>query len=166
VRQPLLQAVFAETLRLRVDGFLIRCPSHEDLNINGYTIPRNHVLLTNSTPGHMDPAVWSAGENPDHPPHEFWTGRFLRHERTKGTLEFQLDGKEGSWMPFGGGNHICPGKRFAEYEIILTVALLTTMYDVELVMQEQVMKMSTHNFGFGTLSPKCKVPVRMRRRWT
>ena len=140
IRQPLLQAVFAETLRLRVNGFLALYPSHEDLTINGYTIPQNHVILTNSTPGHMDPATSSTGTNANYHPFKFWVGRFLRHDQLTGTSEFSLEGKEGSWMPFGGGSHICLGRRFAKYEIILTVAFLTTVYDVEVLASQQSLR--------------------------
>lgn len=161
--QPILQAVYAETLRLRVNGFLIRCPLKSDLKINGYTIPQSHFVLTNSTPGHMDHNIWSTGEKNEHPLEKFWIGRFLT-TRNNTPGKFTLAGSEGSWMPFGGGTHACPGRKFAKLEIILVMALMVTLYDIKVLAKERDMEMSSRNFGFGTLSPKGKIPVQIRRR--
>ena len=67
-------------------------------------------------------------------------------------------------MPFGGGTHTCPGRKFANLIILLTTALMVTMYDCEIVADAKSMAMSNRNFGFGTSSPVGRVPVMMRRR--
>lgn len=164
LEQPILQAVYAETLRLRVNGFLIRYPSKEDLKINGWSIPKKHFILTSSTPGHMNPDIWCTGSNKNHPTEEFWPGRWLKHSEDRKLVEFSTETAKGAWMPFGGGSHMCPGRHFAKLEIILIMALLVTMYDCEVLADKKNMEMSTRNFGFGSLSPAGKVPVRIRRR--
>lgn len=164
LRQPILQAVYAETLRLRVNGFLVRCPKKNDLKINDWVIPQNHFCLTSSTPGHMDSEIWCKGQNADHPASDFWPGRFLKRDPVTEELEFSLKGLEGTWMPFGGGIHTCPGKTFAKLVICLTTALMVTMYDCEVIADKASMSMSTRNFGFGTLSPAGEIPVMIRRR--
>lgn len=163
LRQPLLQAVYAETLRLRVNGFLVRCPLKSDLEIHDYVIPRNHFVLTNSTPGHMDPKMWCTGQNAAHPPDQFWPGRFLRMSPSKSTLEFSTAGTEEVWMPFRGGTHICPRKKFAKLELILTMALMAEMYNIKILAKGKDIKISTRNFGFSTLSTCGKIPVQIRK---
>ncbi|KAF2746815.1 cytochrome P450 [Sporormia fimetaria CBS 119925] len=163
LRQTMLQAVFAETLRLRVNGFLVRRPMRSDLKINDWVLKKDRFCLTSSTPAHMDADFWCQGPNKDHPVDQFYPDRFLKPNK-EGDLEFSLKGTEGSWMPFGGGTHICPGKTFAKQVIFLTAALLVTQYDIEFVGDKEDMKMGTRNFGFGTLGPRGKVPVMIRRR--
>lgn len=162
--QPVLQAIYAETLRLRINGFLIRYPSKEDLKIYDWSIPKNHLVFTCSTPGHMNPEIWCGGSNTGHPVNEFWPGRFLKYSEDQRSMEFSTEAVKGSWMPYGGGSHACPGRHFAKLEIILTMALLVTLYDCEILTAKKSIAMSTRNFGFGALSPAGKVPVRIRRR--
>lgn len=164
LKQPLLQAVLAETLRLRVNGFLVRRPMRNELKIHEWSIPKDRFCLTSSTPGHMDPNIWCKGSGEQHPVTEFWPGRFLRNNESNGLVEFSLKGTEGSWMPFGGGAHICPGRAFAKHVIFLTVALMVTKYDMIVTADEKSMMMSARNFGFGTLGPVGKVPVIIRGR--
>ena len=164
LEQPILQAVYAETLRLRVNGFIVRYPSKEDLKINDWSIPKNNFVLTSSTPGHMDQDIWCTGSNKSHPTEEFWPGRFLKHSEDGKSMKFSTETAQGAWMPFGGGSHMCPGRRFAKFEIILTMSLLVTLYDCEVLADKKNIEMSTRKFGFGSLSAAGKVPVRIRRR--
>jgi cytochrome P450 len=164
LKKPFLQAVLSETLRLRVNGFLVRRPMRESLKIHEWTIPKDRFCLTSSTPGHMDPNVWCQGANAAHAVTDFWPGRFLKPNKSTGQMEFSLKGTEGSWMPFGGGIHMCPGKVFAKHVICLSVATMVTRYDCIVTAKVKDMEMSTRNFGFGTSAPVGKVPVLMRRR--
>ncbi len=77
---------------------------------------------------------------------------------------FAIDDVEGSWIPYGGGPRMCPGRHFAKREIILTTAMLVTMFDCEVLRDVRSLKMDMRGFGFGTLNAVGKVPVRMRRR--
>lgn len=67
-------------------------------------------------------------------------------------------------MAFGGGVHACPGRHFAKREVLRTIALLVTLFDVEVMDERGAMEMSAVKFGFGLLGPTGKVPARMRRR--
>lgn len=164
IKQPLLQAVLSETLRLRVNGFLVRRPMRSNMKINEWIFPKGRFCLTSSTPGHMDPDIWCKGAGEDHPVTEFWPSRFLNNNSATGETQFSLKGTEGSWMPFGGGTHMCPGKMFAKHIICLSVAILATRYDCRVVAKNDCMRMSGRNFGFGTLGPVGPVPVLMRNR--
>ncbi|KAL4946296.1 hypothetical protein BDV06DRAFT_218425 [Aspergillus oleicola] len=68
-----------------------------------------------------------------------------------------------SFMPFGAGDHLCPGRRFAKVITLLVTALLVNMYDVEILGDAKHVGMSMRNFGFGMLGPDRTVRVRRRK---
>lgn len=142
----------------------------------------------------MNPNVWNAGtpENP-HPLHTFWADRFLIYpnDPTSGPLRkelaggrekshgesalaekplemaprFSMEGVAGGWIPYGGGQRMCPGRHFAKQEIIGTLAMLLTHYEIELwVPKEGVPECDMRFFPFGGLPPTKEIPFRMRRR--
>ncbi|PYH75488.1 cytochrome P450 [Aspergillus uvarum CBS 121591] len=158
LQQPVLQAIYAETLRLRISGYFVRHHSHGDIHIDGWRIPNNHLILTSPMHAHMDPTIWAA----ERPVDEFWPGRFLKPGG--GGWEFTTERAQGAWIPYGGGYHACPGRHFAKMMIIFSTALLTTMYDCEILADPKDLEMSMRNFGFGMSGPKGKVPARLRRR--
>ncbi|KAJ5915610.1 cytochrome P450 [Penicillium verhagenii] len=164
LQQPVMQAVFSETLRLRINGLMVRYPSKGDLVIKDWVLPKNKFIISSMTPGHMDPDVWCSGSAESHPVEEFWPGRFLQSSEQGKLFTFSMDRAKGHWMPFGGGHFPCPGRHLAKLTSILTMALLTTLYDCEPLVGEKDMKMSSRNFGFGALGPAGKIPVRIRRR--
>lgn len=165
LRQPLLQAMFAENLRLRVHGFLIRRPEREDIHIGNWTIRRNHMYVASSTPAGMDPEFWCKGESSvTHPVHHFWPGRFLKRNPETNELQFSLSGTEGHWIPFGGGPHMCPGRMLTKRQNILTLALMVTLYDCEILAGPDDLMMKSGMYPLGIIPPQGKVPVRMRRR--
>lgn len=67
-----------------------------------------------------------------HPPEEFWVERFLVRDGDK-RMGFSLEGMQGKWMPYGMGEHICPGRHFAKYEMLLSFAVVVDRYDVEVL---------------------------------
>ncbi|KAI1855549.1 hypothetical protein JX266_000414 [Neoarthrinium moseri] len=164
VGQPLLQAVFAETLRLRVHGFLIRRPEREALQVNSWTIPRNHWCIASSTPASMDPDFWCQGENSSHSVSHFWPGRFLRRDTKTNALTYSLGGTEGYWVPFGGGPHACPGRIFTKRQNILALAVMVTLYDCDVLATEKDMGLKAGTYPLGSVPPHGSVPVRLRRR--
>ncbi|KAF2444073.1 cytochrome P450 [Karstenula rhodostoma CBS 690.94] len=128
LRQPVLQAVYAEVLRLRGHGMFVLKANH-DVNIQGWMIPKGSLVLASSTPAHMDSEVWCTDGPQSHPPVDvFWPRRFLQPD-SEGTMKFSQKATEGSWAPFGGGVNPCPGRQFAKLQAILTVALLVSRFD-------------------------------------
>ncbi|KAI9876361.1 MAG: hypothetical protein M1830_006662 [Pleopsidium flavum] len=77
VKQPLLQSVYAETLRLRVHVYTTRCPERKNLEIKGWSFPRNKIVLVSSTPAHMDENAWNTGRDGSQSLDRFWAERFL-----------------------------------------------------------------------------------------
>lgn len=174
LRLPVLQAVYAETLRLRMHFYIIRMPDRVDMNIRDWIIPRQKVIVTPTTVAHMDPEAWSTGLGNEHPVDQFWVGRFLKypsrnaHGSTSDTASpvFSTKGLEGSWIPYGGGPRQCPGRHFAKRQILLTTALLVSLFDCE-ILEEGVNvqeDFTLKGFGSGVSYPAGRVPIRIRHR--
>lgn len=163
MHQPLLQAVFAETLRLRVHGFVPRYPQ-KDLRVNEWIFPKDNIVLTCVTTAHMDEQFWSSADRGGRPASEFFPGRFLSNKGDGGS-SFTMENTKGAWMAFGGGVHACPGRQFAKRQALHTLALLVTLYDVEILTHGKV-EMSASKFGFGVLGPSRRIAAKMRLRDT
>ncbi|XXH02569.1 hypothetical protein Hte_008946 [Hypoxylon texense] len=175
---PILQAVYAETLRLRMHFYIIRMPDRVDMNIRDWIIPRRKVIVTPTTVAHMDSTVWSTGSQNEHPVDQFWIGRFLKYpsgcshgntqpgDSTTSSPTFSTKELEGSWIPYGGGPRICPGRHFAKRQILLTTALMVSLFDCEILKQGRNVQedFTLNGFGNGVSHPAGKVPARIRRR--
>lgn len=174
---PLLQAVYAETLRLRMHFYIIRMPDRVDMNIRDWIIPRRKVIVTPTTVAHMDTEVWSTGVKNEHPVDQFWAGRFLSYPSEGDRADaqssgpesspiFSTKGLEGSWIPYGGGPRQCPGRHFAKRQILLTTALMVSLFDCEISQEGKDVKedFSLMGFGGGMSNPVGKVPMKIRRR--
>ena len=114
----------------------------------------------------MDPVQWQSKDDPNAKPvHEFWTERFLQKSPSGDKLVFSLKGRANSWLPYGGGQRMCPGRHFAKLEMLSSLAIMLTLFDVEIAdTVSKIPAKSMEGFGFGALWPKEKLPVRMRRR--
>jgi cytochrome P450 len=157
--------------------YIIRMSETVDINIRDWVIPRRKVIVTPTTVAHMDSKAWSTGLVNEHPVDQFWVGRFLKYpsESPPGNTQprepassptFSTKELEGSWIPYGGGPRQCPGRHFAKRQILLTTALIVSLFDCEILkdgkdMQEEF---TLKGFGSGVSHPAGKVPMRMRRR--
>ena len=194
--QPLLQSIYAETLRLRVALIITRTPE-QDFRIGEWLFPSSTTIALSSRTGAMNPNVWNAGTPEDpHPLDTFWADRFLKYENepTSGPLRrdtstvkeifghsntideddrrgkfarkpyFSMEGVAGGWIPFGGGQRMCPGRHFAKQEIIGTLVTLLTHFEIKLKEVVKQPECDMRYFPFGGLPPTKKIPFSMRRR--
>lgn len=166
LKKPLVQAMFAESLRICVHGFILRYSPNWDIRINKWILPRKSLALVSSTTGTMDSEFWCSEERggKDHPVSEFWPGRFLKRDPDTNKLQFSMEGTSGRWLPFGGGSHMCPGRVITKQHHILVLALMVTWYDCEFLVPPESIKMNMNEPPLGSLPPMDKVPVKLRRR--
>lgn len=203
---PLLQSIYAETLRLRIAVIIVREPARDNYSFRGWSIKKSEVLSISTRTEAMNKEIWGTGgdDNP-HPLDTFWSDRFivnpedpssgpLRNPKEKknntnkpnsipsqsnqsissttsnknnsGKPYFSLEGLSTSWIPYGGGQSLCPGRHFAKQEIILSTAILLSAYDIELVEEKGKKRpeVDMSFFGFGAMPPNRKIPFRIRRR--
>ncbi len=191
---PILQSMYAETLRLYTSLFSLRSAPHGDFDICNFKIPRNELIAVDSRVAAMDSSSWNTGSDTLaredlHPVDKFWAERFveypndpssgplrinasrsnaLRPESTSAESSqgprFTADGLAGAWLPYGGGNRQCPGRQFAKQEIILGFSIIFSMLEIELVNHVTPQRPDLKYYGLGTLPPKGKVSFRFRKR--
>ena len=192
---PLLQSIYAETLRLRVAIVITRNPEWSEYQLGEWVFPKDELIAISSRTAAMDKEIWNTGTVEDpHPLTEFWSDRFLVYpnDPISGPLKkrnlaedekpssgsaslanqsrleeprFAMEGLSGAWVPYGGGQRMCPGRHFAKQEMIASFAILCTAYDIEIVTGEgSAPEPDMRYFPYGALPPKGDTPFRIRRR--
>lgn len=200
---PLIQSIYAETLRLRSSVLVMRNLSHKDITLNDWLIPRGKAVGVATYDAHHAEKVWNTGsEDNPHPLNEFWAERFLVYpeDSSSGPLKssyipklkqthpqprppsplslpaagnatvaasdkapyFSIDGLSGIWIPYGGGQNICPGRHFAKQEVLLTLASLFSCFEIEL--NGPPPKIDWRTYGTGVLAPRNSVRFRIRKK--
>ncbi|KAL4961164.1 cytochrome P450 [Aspergillus stella-maris] len=157
-KNPLLLSIYAETLRFGVQIHIPRCSPHHDLQVGDSIIPMNKLVLINTWLSHMDDSVWNTRSG-QYPLNGFWPRPWTgKPGNRKGYV------LEGIWIPYGGGQHACPGRILARRIMLLTVAMITTFFDIELLAPSSALEFVSPRFGFGVKKPAGRVPFRIRRR--
>jgi cytochrome P450 len=103
---------FSETLRLYPPAWAIGRMAVEELELDGYRIPRKSIILLSPYTMHRDPRWW-----PD--PDQF------RPERWASPAP---DRPKFAYYPFGGGPRLCIGERFAWMEGVLILAAIAQQW--------------------------------------
>ena len=177
---PLLQSVYSELLRLRVEVQTIFSSETEDIRVNQWKIPQGGLVVVPAGAAHRDPNVWNTGHG-KYPLDQFWADRFLVYNGDKqdiltspsdsdlkgastGKAKFVNSGLTDTFMPYGIGERTCPGRGFARREIITICALFVERYDIKFVNKRQDFGMSTTFYGIGTQRPRSLIPFRIRER--
>ncbi|CAI9101619.1 OLC1v1038987C1 [Oldenlandia corymbosa var. corymbosa] len=108
-RLPYLQAIVKETFRLHPPvPLLMPHKADEDVEINGYTVPKDTQILINAWAIGRDEETWTQ-------PEMFMPERFLESEIDVKGMHFEL-------IPFGAGRRICSGLPLAYRMTHLLVA--------------------------------------------
>ena len=170
VRQPLLQSVFSECLRTEGTIMLVRSVEHEHRVPAGHTLPQGAILLHSTHVEHMDSERWDRLRPNSKSVNEFDPERFLQYIPGKDGQDeqviFSTKGLESTFIPFGIGHNMCPGRHFAARAILCMAAMILGSFELQLESQQD-WKPKDRNFagfGYSSLRPKAKVPFRIRRK--
>jgi cytochrome P450 len=141
---PYLEMVLDEVLRLYPPAWIGPRRAVRDFDFGGYTVPRGAYVNYVSWASHRLPEVF-----PD--PEAFVPERFTRER--KAALP------RGAYIPFGGGQRVCIGKRFGQTEVklVATMALKRLRFDALPGRTMTVRQMPT-------LSPSGGLPMRVEPR--
>lgn len=115
---PYLRAVVKETLRCHPALPLIPRKAEANVEISGYTIPKDALIMINIWTIGRDPRVWSN-------PNSFEPERFLGSN-----LDYK--GQDFEFIPFGYGRRIYPGLPLAHRMVHLIIASLVHNFDWKL----------------------------------
>jgi len=177
--QPLTQSMHAEILRYYIAILTLRHGETGPVSFGGYVLQKTDIVLIYSRTGALDEKAWSRSGRATGSLEQFDAERFLINhdshlckEAAKGCenenigqRQFSMAGLAGIWLPFGGGDRMCPGRHYAKTEMIITLALLFNKFDVELQMADTSKVQPNMGFApFGSLPPTCALPFRIRRK--
>lgn len=84
--------------------------TNQEIEVDGYIIPKNSVLMPHAQSCHMDPQYWEK-------PTEFYPEHFLNDEGKA------ISKKEG-FLPFSVGRRSCIGESLARMELFLFLSSL------------------------------------------
>jgi cytochrome P450 len=145
-RLPWTRACVEETMRLFPPVWTVGRRALDDLELGGFSIPRDSSVFVLIRMVHRDPAVWADPEG-------FDPRRFLP-EAARGR-------PRSAFLPFGAGRRICVGSSFATIEAVLLAAMLARRFTFELPRAERLEEEATI-----TLRPRGGLPMVVRRRAT
>lgn len=74
--QPLLQSIYAETLRLRMALLINRTSQLSDVRLGPWRFPRNSPIAVSTLAAAQNPRLWNDA-NGAHPLNTFWASRFV-----------------------------------------------------------------------------------------
>lgn len=148
---PYLQGIVKEIFRLHpVAPLLAPHKADADIEINGYTVPKNAKVLINVWASGRDAETWS---NPE----TFYPERFAHSELEATGQHFEL-------IPFGAGRRICPGLPLAYRMVHLLLATFLHGFDWKLTdgkKPEDIDMEETFGLTVQRAVPLIAIPVRL-----
>ena len=132
---PLLVSVLNETQRLVSIGTLHRqilddttVSANSNKNqVQSWLLKKGTNLLISQTSAHRDPAIWGLNAS------EFDANRFLETQQSTTDKSSDEGLRKSAYYPFGGGKDRCPGRYFATTELLGSMAVLFSGYDITAV---------------------------------
>jgi cytochrome P450 len=119
-RLPYLDAVVKETLRLWPRATEVYRLLAQPMSLGGYELPAGTNIAASPAILHYDPDLYP---DPDSfRPERFLERRFAPHE----------------YIPFGGGERLCPGSHLSTFEMKIVLATLLTRWTYTLLDQEPI----------------------------
>lgn len=155
----------------------------EDFKLDRFCVQKNQTLVIFSRPPALNEEAWfAAGRRSNFPLSQFQADRFLVPKSSSGgnespnktskeadsrrEYECSLDGLAGLWLPYGGGQRMCPGRHFTKAEVLSTFAFLLSRFDLEVHESVNISNVSPDLrwVPTGALPPTSKVPFRIRKK--
>ena len=144
------RAVIAESLRLYPPAWVMGRRLLDDVDLDGWLVPRGATTLASPWITHRDPRWWRQART-------FHPGRWLT---AAGEFDESAPGQpRGAWFSFGWGNRRCIGEAFAWMEATLVLATLTQRWQSDLVPGHAITPTPAV-----TLRPEPGIPMTLHRR--
>ncbi|OHE97164.1 hypothetical protein CORC01_07605 [Colletotrichum orchidophilum] len=169
ISMPLMQSIFTECMRLHVSIAISR-EIVKTTTLQGFRLKKGSMIQAPTNLVHLDEQIWS---QEGHAASEFWAERHIKHvtqvEESTGQQttqrQFVMAGKPSEFFPFG--------RFFAKQEVLLTIAMLVTKFDMEFVEWTTLSGLKSDRapvdderyFGTAAVPPDRDVKVRWKRLW-
>lgn len=111
-----LDAVILDMMRLSSVFSAVSHKATEQTTLQGYTIPKDTMILSSLETCHRDPEVW---EKPD----DLYPEHFLDSEG-------KLVNRREAFLPFSAGKRVCPGEALARVELFLIASALLQRFTI------------------------------------
>ena len=162
---PVLTSCFRETLRMVANLTSVRWILEDMMIADKYLLKKDSIVQVASGVIHMDEDVWGmdAGE---FNPRRFMTTSESATEKTA-TAPLPKNVPSAAYRAFGGGSVICPGRHFAQSEIVGFAAAVVMGFDFE-KLGGGVIELPKRNnkvIPLAVMKPKdeCKVVITRRK---
>ena len=142
-RLQYVEMVLAESMRLYPPAWAVSRLAIEDVDLGGYSIPRDAVVVASQAVLHRDPRFW------DQP---------ARFDPMRFTPDAKAARPKYAYFPFGAGPRLCIGEGFAWMEGVLILATIAQKWSMELLSHNVKPKASI------TLRPAGGIKVRLASR--
>lgn len=113
---PKLEALFLEILRLKMSSSLMRYVTDPTI-VGGKLLRKGNNVMVPYRQLHFAEDVWGTNAS------QFDPNRFLEQKSLS---------RSPSYRPFGGGQHLCPGRFLARRVVFTFVALALSRFDISL----------------------------------
>lgn len=122
-RLPYAKQVVTEAMRLYPPGWFVGRTANEDVELGGFTIPKDATVLMSQFLAHRDGRYFDEPE------------RFLPERWTE---SFSAGLPRGAFFPFSAGDRHCLGEGFAWLELLLALTTFIARWKFELVPGPQI----------------------------
>lgn len=112
-----LDRFLKEVLRLYPPAWATTRDAIEPVNVLGFPLKKNDIVIVNIYGVHRDPAIYA---DP------------LRFDPDRWTPEFERSLPKSAYLPFGNGPRVCIGSAFAQMEAKLVLAVLAQRFTLSL----------------------------------
>jgi cytochrome P450 len=143
-RLPYTEMVIKESMRLYPPAHQYGRQSTQELEINGYLVPKNTVIGINVYRMHRREDLWQDA------------GVFLPERWAK---ENEANIPPRAYLPFGNGPRVCVGNAFAMMEACLLLATIASRYELHLAPNQRIDLVPAI-----TLNPKGNLPMTVHQR--
>ncbi|KAI0384469.1 hypothetical protein F5Y04DRAFT_277845 [Hypomontagnella monticulosa] len=164
-------------------SLMITSPNDTDVLVGKWKLLRRSFGLVGTALVHMDDSFWNTKDDL-YPVDTFWADRFLvdptdpssgpikpeiraskrtdREDAGDGEPYYSTDNLEGSWIPYGAGIGMCPGRFLAKEAIISTCSLLVREYNIEILSAS--LDMDPWRFGLSMARLRSPIYARIKKR--
>lgn len=152
----LLESAFSEAVRLYSGAFTSRIAKKDfvlQTKEGNFQIEAGSKIMSWWALLHSDPAVF---DNPE----KFKFDRFVDNK----VFTFQSGKRVNLPMGFGGGTHLCPGRKFANYEARMLAAMMMLRFDMKLLDPIPPVNKAVQGIGISQPDSDPRVSIRLRQK--